>query len=131
MLVYNGKEQAEMLELPINSEENMQNVSLVEKKTEEKEATYAGNHSVTLKETTLKAADDDTTMMTSTGLNNIDTSVNRLDEEMAEEILELKLKVSTLISNIRDTKTLCDKYDNQNQYLQDYVGNLMKSGGMK
>lgn len=131
MLVYNGKEQAEMSELPISSEENMQNVSLVEKKTEEKEATYAGNHSVTLKETTLKAADDDTTMMTSTGLNNIDTSVNRLDEEMAEEILELKLKVSTLISNIRDTKTLCDKYDNQNQYLQDYVGNLMKSGGMK
>lgn len=131
MLVYNGKEQAEMSELPISSEENMQNVSLVEKKTEEKEATYADNHSVTLKETTLKAADDDTTMMTSTGLNNIDTSVNRLDEEMAEEILELKLKVSTLISNIRDTKTLCDKYDNQNQYLQDYVGNLMKSGGMK
>lgn len=44
-----------------------------------------------------------------------------------DEILSLKTRISTLIENIRDTKLICEKFDNENQYLQDYVGNYMKT----
>lgn len=56
---------------------------------------------------------------------------DKLNDEVIEEILQMKLKINTLIANIRDTKTLCDKYDTENQYLQDYVGNLMQTEELK
>lgn len=52
-------------------------------------------------------------------------------EKTVEEILALKNKISTLITNIRDTKRLCERYKHENQYLQDYVGSLMASGEMQ
>lgn len=50
-----------------------------------------------------------------------------LKQEKIDQIFLLKGKLSQLIENIRDTKLVCDKYENENQYLQDYVGNYMKS----
>lgn len=75
--------------------------------------------------------DKDTEKSVETNLKTNDANTSKLDKEMVGEILLLKQKISTLISNIRDTKTLCDKYENQNQYLQEYVGSLMKSSEMK
>lgn len=54
-----------------------------------------------------------------------------LKEAKINQILDMKNKLGSLISNIRDTRTLCEKYDNENQYLQDYIGSLMKSGELK
>lgn len=47
--------------------------------------------------------------------------------EMIQEILSLKNSINLLIGNVRDTKALCEKYDSNNQYLQEYVGTLMKN----
>lgn len=54
-----------------------------------------------------------------------------LKEAKINQILDMKNKLSSLISNIRNTRTFCEKYDNENQYLQDYIGSLMKSGELK
>lgn len=127
-----------MSELPDNSDRNNLGVLRVEKKTEKTETTESESHPVIVEEETssiedntmTKSTEKSTESGTSVG-NDADTYIKRLNEEIVNEILELKLKISTLVSNIRDTKTLCDKYDNQNQYLQDYVGSLMKSGEIK
>ncbi|CUM47068.1 unnamed protein product [Debaryomyces tyrocola] len=126
-----------MSELPSSSDANNQSILKVGKKTEKTEKTESDSHPVIMEEET-SSTEDNTMAKTEKGtetgtsaINDADTEIKRLDEEIVNEILELKLKISTLVSNIRDTKTLCDKYDNQNQYLQDYVGSLMKSGEIK
>ncbi|RLV92820.1 hypothetical protein JA1_002911 [Spathaspora sp. JA1] len=51
---------------------------------------------------------------------------NLSKQEKIELILQLKSKIDTLISNIRDSKTVCDKYDSEIQYFQEYIGGLVK-----
>ncbi|EGV60310.1 hypothetical protein CANTEDRAFT_116359, partial [Yamadazyma tenuis ATCC 10573] len=48
-------------------------------------------------------------------------------DEMIQEILQLKASISHLVGNVRDIKMLCEKSENDNQYLQEYVGTLMKT----
>lgn len=48
-----------------------------------------------------------------------------------EEILRLKSDISQLVHNIRDLSAVCLKYSSENDYLQDYIGSVMKSGNMK
>lgn len=52
---------------------------------------------------------------------------NLLKQEKIERIAELKNKIDTLINNIRDSKSVCDKYESEIQYFQEYIGGLMKS----
>ncbi|KAK7686791.1 hypothetical protein QCA50_009862 [Cerrena zonata] len=47
------------------------------------------------------------------------------------QILDLKFKINLLINNIRDTSKLCDKYNNENSYLKEYIGTLMNSNDIK
>ncbi|CUM46748.1 uncharacterized protein AC631_02430 [Debaryomyces fabryi] len=125
-----------MSELPIESSENNQGVLKVEKKidvtTIEKSVSSLARPE---EPNSSDFADDNALSKAIEKGTNVNNDINRdskkLDEEMVTEILSLKLKIATLISNIRDTKTLSDKYDNENQYLQDYVGSLMKSGEIK
>lgn len=48
-----------------------------------------------------------------------------------DEVLKLKADISVLVQNIRDQVTVSNKYSHENQYLQDYIGSVMKSGDMK
>lgn len=50
-----------------------------------------------------------------------------LKQDKIDQIMAMKVKLTQLVENIRDTKLLCEKYENENQYLQDYIGNYMKS----
>lgn len=52
-------------------------------------------------------------------------------QEKVQEILRLKKDIAQLVQNIRDEATVCNKYASENQYLQDYIGSVMKSGDMK
>lgn len=52
-------------------------------------------------------------------------------EQKIDKILELKNTLDSLLTMVRQTKQLCDKYEYENQYLQDYAGSLIKSGDMK
>lgn len=52
-------------------------------------------------------------------------------QQKVDEILKLKSDISLLVQNVRDQATVCRKYSHENQYLQDYVGSVMKSGDMK
>lgn len=52
-------------------------------------------------------------------------------QQKVDEVLRLKADIAHLIRNIRDTQTVCRKYESENQYLQDYIGSVMKSGDMK
>lgn len=51
-------------------------------------------------------------------------------EAKIDEITELKAKIASLVANIRDARAVCTKYDRDNDYLQDYVGSVMKSGDL-
>lgn len=51
---------------------------------------------------------------------------NLLKQDKIDKIIELKYKIDSLINNIRDSKSVCDKYDNEIQYFQEYIGGLMK-----
>ncbi|EGW30237.1 uncharacterized protein SPAPADRAFT_144601 [Spathaspora passalidarum NRRL Y-27907] len=51
---------------------------------------------------------------------------NLSKQEKIDLILQLRAKIDGLISNIRDSKTLCDKYDSEIQYFQEYIGGLVK-----
>jgi hypothetical protein len=53
-----------------------------------------------------------------------------LKQEKIDQIMRLKADISRLVSNVRQTKAICERYENENQYLQDYVGSLMKSGNL-
>lgn len=53
-----------------------------------------------------------------------------LTEEKIEQIMRLKGDIARLVSNVRQTKAICGRYENENQYLQDYIGSLMKSGNL-
>lgn len=57
------------------------------------------------------------------------TSASNEESKQAkiDKILSLKEKSTTLLTNVRYTKALCDKYENENQYLQDYIGSLMQN----
>lgn len=125
-----------MSELPIESSENNQGVLKVEKKIDDTTIEKSVSSLARPEEPNSSDFVDDSALPKpiekGTNVNNdINRDAKKLDEEMVTEILSLKLKIATLISNIRDTKTLSDKYDNENQYLQDYVGSLMKSGEIK
>lgn len=48
------------------------------------------------------------------------------EQEKVQEILKLQEKINLIIRNIRDSKTICDKYESDIQYFQDYIGQLMK-----
>lgn len=71
-----------------------------------------------------------------TEINVDDTSLNQnpskhmemTKSEAIEHILEEKEKIFKLITNIRSMRAVCEKYQNENQYLQEYVGSLMKNG---
>lgn len=52
-------------------------------------------------------------------------------QDKVNEILQLKKDISQLVQNIRDQSAICSKYSSENQYLQDYIGSVMKSGDMK
>lgn len=52
-------------------------------------------------------------------------------EEKVASILALKAKISALLTNVKDTKILCEKHENENQYLQDYVATLMQNGELR
>ena len=125
-----------MSELTIESNEINQDVLKVENKTEDTRIENpVSGLAISEAATSSDVAEDNALSKTTEKRTRVNNDVIRdskkLDEEMVAEILDLKLKISTLISNIRDTKTLSDKYDNENQYLQDYVGSLMKSGEIK
>lgn len=60
--------------------------------------------------------------------NRKQPEMNPDSQELVSEILRLKGEINTMVGNIRNTKSLCEKYESENQYLQDYVGNLMRSG---
>lgn len=63
---------------------------------------------------------------------NIDsTQLDMSKEDMIKEINRLKSSISSLASNIRDTRHVVERYNNDNQYLQDYVGTLMKNNDLK
>lgn len=52
-------------------------------------------------------------------------------QEKVNEILRLKGDIAQLVQNIRDQSAVCTKYSNENQYLQEYIGTVMKDGDMK
>ncbi|KAK6462864.1 hypothetical protein DFJ63DRAFT_175944 [Scheffersomyces coipomensis] len=53
------------------------------------------------------------------------------NQEMIDEIMELKSNIANIINTIRDSKTVCSKYENEIQYLQEYIGTLMQSEDLK
>lgn len=125
-----------MSELPIKIIKDNKDVLNVEKKTEGiTTENSASGPAISDVAASSDVAEDNALSKTTGKLidsnNDVERDSKKLNEEMVAAILDLKLKISTLISNIRDTKTLSDKYDNENQYLQDYVGSLMKSGEIK
>lgn len=52
-------------------------------------------------------------------------------QDKVNEILRLKADIAQLVQNVRVQSTICSKYESENQYLQDYIGSVMKSGDMK
>lgn len=54
-----------------------------------------------------------------------------LKEEKVARILLLKDQISTLVTSIRNTKIVSEKYENDIQYLQEYIGSLMKNEDTK
>lgn len=100
-------------EEPISSEIPHEDSS-IERVTEIDEVTASSNSSGSSK---------DNTQPTS---NNNDQS----KEDTISQILEYKQKIDVLVNNVRNTKRLCEKYDNENYYLQDYIGTLMNSGDL-
>lgn len=52
-------------------------------------------------------------------------------QDKVGEILKLKKDINLLMQNIRNQSAICTKYSSENQYLQDYIGSVMKSGDMK
>lgn len=52
-------------------------------------------------------------------------------QDKVNEILRLKGDITKLVQNVRDQSAICTKYSNENQYLQEYIGTVMKSGDMK
>ena len=48
------------------------------------------------------------------------------DAQKVQEILKLQEKINLMIRNIRDSKTICDKYESYIKYFQYYIGQLMK-----
>lgn len=76
-------------------------------------------------------APSEPTVKTQPALANSLNSSQRSKEDKINDLQELRRNISTLIANVRNTKRLCEKYDSENQYLQDYVGSVMTRGDMK
>lgn len=55
-----------------------------------------------------------------------ESSSQLTEQQKIEKILELKAKINSLISNIRDSKVVCDKYESDIQYFQEYIGLLLQ-----
>lgn len=58
-------------------------------------------------------------------------SVPQTKQQKVDEVLSLKGDISKLIQNVRKQAIVCQKYTDENQYLQDYIGTVMKSGDLK
>lgn len=86
----------------------------------------ANNHVASTEQTP-----SESTAKTQPALADSLNSSPRSKENKIKDLQELRQNISTLITNVRNTKRLCDKYDSENQYLQDYVGSVMTSGDMK
>lgn len=54
-----------------------------------------------------------------------------LKKDKVDEVLRLKADIAKLIHNVRLQTAVCQKYENENQYLQDYIGSVMQSGDLK
>lgn len=54
-----------------------------------------------------------------------------LKEAKIDEIVLLKGHIATLLTNIREVQGQCAKHHRENQYLQDYVGSMMKQEHLK
>lgn len=52
-------------------------------------------------------------------------------QQKVEEVLHLKEEITKLLQNVRDSQAVCEKYTHENDYLQDYIGSVMKSSDMK
>ncbi|KAL6021348.1 hypothetical protein ACI3LZ_002242 [Candidozyma auris] len=57
--------------------------------------------------------------------------MSKSKQEKVEEVLHLKQEISRLLQNVRDSQAVCEKYTHENNYLQDYIGSVMKSTDMK
>lgn len=55
-----------------------------------------------------------------------ESSSQLTEQQKIEKILEFKAKINSLISNIRDSKVVCDKYESDIQYFQEYIGLLLQ-----
>lgn len=106
--------------------------------TETREPSDTHNGSIDESTTTKESNDDTQESQNLTDSNSKDAKINKVandmdmsKDQMIQEILKLKSSISSLTTNIRDTKSVCDKYENDNQYLQDYVGTLMKNNDIK
>lgn len=79
----------------------------------------------------LKQVETETKDDKDTKISKVANDMDMSKDQMIDEILRLKSSINSLTSNIRDTKTVCEKYENDNQYLQDYVGTMMQNNDIK
>lgn len=47
------------------------------------------------------------------------------NEQVLDEVIELRNKLSIMVSKAFEVRRECNKVKHENTYLQDYVGNLM------
>lgn len=52
-------------------------------------------------------------------------------QKKVEEVLQLKDEITKLLQNVRDSQAVCERYTHENDYLQDYIGSVMRSSDMK
>lgn len=48
-------------------------------------------------------------------------------QQKVAEILKLKTELQRLVKNVRDQRVVCEKIEQENQYLQDYIGSVMQT----
>ncbi|GMM38532.1 hypothetical protein DASC09_058710 [Saccharomycopsis crataegensis] len=49
------------------------------------------------------------------------------EKEIFQQVVELGNKLNAMVGKTHEIKRSCHKLENENQYLQDYVGNLMST----
>ncbi|KAK6199622.1 uncharacterized protein RJT21DRAFT_3399 [Scheffersomyces amazonensis] len=72
------------------------------------------------------ATEENSHIIISNSKSNNEGNDHQHNQEMIDEILELKTKIASIVGNIKDTKSVCNKYENEIQYLQEYISTLMK-----
>lgn len=120
----------------IQATEDMKGLSATKEKNEVSSEAHPGHPKAeSSEEDPLKAVQESTVTLkapsTAKEKNQTEAPVPQTKEEKVARILELKGKISTLLANVKDTKTLCEKHENENQYLQDYVATLMQNGELR